>query len=126
MKIFENSSNIARIDAKLCQNAFRTISDVSFFDAGKDFPVKFSDRKFHFSLILRGFGGATAERTPKSAALSNFALDSLILKSVRPKNRGFDRKSQTSEKISPDYEGLLPWGNYFHSLICCIAWFLIF
>ena len=35
MKIFRNSSNMARITAKLCQNAFRTIPEISFF--GVDF-----------------------------------------------------------------------------------------
>ena len=32
-KIFRNSSNMARIGTKLCQHAFQTIPDISFFDA---------------------------------------------------------------------------------------------
>ena len=43
-----NSSNMARIGVKLCQNAFRTISDVSFFDAEQKFLAKFSYEKFRF------------------------------------------------------------------------------
>ena len=35
VKIFRNSSNMAPIGAKLCQNAFQTIPDLSFFDAEK-------------------------------------------------------------------------------------------
>ena len=39
---FRCSSNMARIGAKLCQNAFQRIPDVSFFDAQKkDFRRKF-------------------------------------------------------------------------------------
>ena len=73
---------------KLYQNAFQTISDVSFFDAEK-ISAKISDRKFCFSPIWRGFGRATAERMSKSACSSNFALDRLIERPVRPKILGF-------------------------------------
>ena len=76
---------MARIGAKLCQNAFQTIPNVSFFDAEKFFSAKISDQKFWFSLIWRGFGRATAERMSKSACSSNFALDRLIERPVRPK-----------------------------------------
>ncbi len=46
--------------AKLCQTAFQMIPDVSFFDAGKLCSTNISDRKFQFSLMWRGFGGAFA------------------------------------------------------------------
>ena len=75
---------MAWIATKLCQNAFRTISDVSFFDAEQKKSSKMFDRNFHFSSIWRGFRRSTAERTSKSASPSNFALDRLILRSVRP------------------------------------------
>ena len=48
-------SNKAPIGTKLCQNAFQTIPDVSFFDAGKFFSATFSDGNFGFLLIWRGF-----------------------------------------------------------------------
>ena len=83
-KIFRNSSNMGRIGTKLCQNAFQTIPDVLFFDAKKIFPAKFSDEKFRFWQIWRGFWRATAKRTSKSSSTSNFAQDRLILRSVRP------------------------------------------
>ena len=82
-------SNLAWIGAKLCQNAFQTIPNVSFFDAGIFFSANFLDRKFRFSSIWRGFRESTAERTSKSDSSSNFALDGLIQRSVRPKNLGF-------------------------------------
>ena len=78
------SSNMARIGTKLSQNAFQTIPDVSFFDAEKNFLTKISDRNFRFLLIWPGFWRATAKRTSKSASGSIFALDRLILRSVRP------------------------------------------
>ena len=80
---------MARISAKLCQNAFQTILEVSFFDAGKKISAKILDRNLCFSPIWRGFGRATAERTSKSDCWSNFALDRLIERHVRPKNLGF-------------------------------------
>ena len=48
------------------------------------------DRKIRFLPIWRDFWGATAERMSKSSSSSNFALDWLIERSVRPKNLGFD------------------------------------
>ena len=80
---------MARIATKLCQNSFETISDISFFDAEKKKSAKFSDRKFCSSPIWRGFGRATAERMSKSACSSNFALDRLIERPVRPEILGF-------------------------------------
>ena len=85
----EKSSNMARIGAKLCQNAFRTIPNISFFDAEKKIPAKILDRKIRFSTIWCGFGRATAERTSKSASSSNFALERLIERLVRPKSLRF-------------------------------------
>ena len=76
-------SNGARTDAKLCQNAFQTIPNVSFFDAKKICLTNFSDRKICFLPIWCGFRGSTAERTSKSASASNFALDRLILSCLR-------------------------------------------
>ena len=113
MICFRNSSNMARIGAKLCQNAFRTILHVSSFDAEKKKSAKFSDHNFRFSLIWRGFGRSTAERTSKSASTSNFALDRLILRSVRPKNPEFGSnlgspKIFTRLKVSVSLEELFP------------------
>ena len=68
-------SNLARIGAKICENAFRTIPNILFFDAEKKFFAKFLDRKFFASLILQGFGRRTTKRTSPSARASNFALD---------------------------------------------------
>ena len=45
--------------------------------------------KFSFSSVWRGFWRATTEWTSKSTSLTNFALNGLILRSVRPKNLGF-------------------------------------
>ena len=78
-------SNLARIGAKICENAFRTISEILFFDPEKIAFEKFSHRNNYFSQILRGFGRRTAKRTAPSARASNFVLDTLILRSVRPK-----------------------------------------
>ena len=59
------------------------------FRRQKKRSAKISDRKFCFSPIWRGFGRATAERMSKSACSSNFALDRLIERPVRPKILGF-------------------------------------
>ena len=45
------------------------------------------DRKFCFSQFLQGFGGARGKTTTKSVSESNFASDTPILRSVRPKIR---------------------------------------
>ena len=91
VKIFRNSLNMARIGAKLCQNAFQTIPDISLFDAQNFRSAKFSDIFLCVSQILVGFGGRRVKRTSKSNASSNFALDLLIQRSVRPENLGFGR-----------------------------------
>ena len=75
---------MARIGAKLGQNSFQTIPDISFFDAPNKFPAKNLDHQIRFSLFLRGFGAARGKRTSKSASASNFAPDAPILRSVRP------------------------------------------
>ena len=112
-KFFRNCSNMARIGAKLCQNAFRTILNVWSFHAKQFFSAKFSDQNFRFSLIWRGFGRSTAERTSKSASTSNFALDRLILRSVRPKNPEFGSNLGSPKifnrlKVSVSLEELFP------------------
>ena len=61
--------------------------------------TKILDRKFRFLPIWRDFGGATAERTSKSAGPSNFALDRLIERSVRPKNLGFSENLGSSQNF---------------------------
>ena len=101
VKFFRNSSNMARIGTKLCQNAFRTILNVWSFHAENFFSAKFSDQNFRFSLIWRGFGRSTAERTSKSASTSNFALDRLILRSVRPKNPEFGSNLGSPKNFHP-------------------------
>ena len=90
---------MARIATKLCQNAFQTILDVSFFDAEKKFSAKISDQNFCFLLSWRDFGGATAEWTSKSACPSNFALDRLIERSVRPKTLGFGENLESPKNF---------------------------
>ena len=92
---------MAAFGLKLWENAFQTIPDISFFDAKKIFSAKFSDQKFRFSLIWRGFGRSTAERTSKSASTSNFALDRLILRSVRPKNLEFGSNLGSPKNFHP-------------------------
>ena len=49
MKIFGNVSNMARIGTKLRQNAFQTISDVSFFDAENIFGENFGSEILFFA-----------------------------------------------------------------------------
>ena len=55
------------------------------FSTSEFFFRNFSISKFRFPSIGRGFWGATAKRTSKSDSSSNFALDRLFLRSVRPK-----------------------------------------
>ena len=110
---------MARIGAKLCQNAFRTILNVSSFDAEKKQITEIFGSQFRFSLIWRGFGPSTFERTSKSASTSNFALDRLILRSVRPKNPEFGSnlgspKIFTRLKVSVSLEELFPQPQIAH------------
>ena len=109
-KNFRNFSNMARIRAKLCQNAFRTFPDVSFFDAEKKISAEMSDQKFRFLLIWHGHWGAMTKRTSKSASSSNFALDRLIQRSVRPKNLGFGEIFGSPKIITPVAGGRSPRG----------------
>ena len=85
VKCFCNSLNVARIGAKLCQNA---ISDDTFRFRHKNKSTKTWDRNACFSTIWPGFWLAMS-RTSKSASSSNFALDRLIQRSVHPKNLEF-------------------------------------
>ena len=48
-------SNKPPIGTKLCQNAFRTIPNVSIFDAEKKKSAKFSDQQKKFFAIFVGF-----------------------------------------------------------------------
>ena len=82
---------MARIGAKLWENAFQTIPVVQFFDVGKKKRRFFFDRKFSFWSIWPSFGGARAKRTSKSSSASNFAPDTPILRSVPPKMMIFQR-----------------------------------
>ena len=68
---------------------FRRFRTFRFSTPKKFFRRKFRIGKFCFSPIWRGFGRATAERMSKSACSSNFALDRLIERPVRPKILGF-------------------------------------
>ena len=61
--------------------------------------TKILDRKFRFLPIWRDFGGATAERMSKSACPSNFALDRLIERSVRPKTLRFDENLESPKNF---------------------------
>ena len=104
-------SNLARIGAKICQNAFRTIPEISFFDAEKFFFAKFSDRKNYFSQILRGFGRRTAKWTSPSARASNFALDALILRSVWPKFHSIRSRTVHQHMSSVGTRTCLDWNT---------------
>ena len=53
----DSRSNMARIDAKLCQNEFQTISDVSFFDTPAKDGEAFGSNIL-FSANLAWFGGS--------------------------------------------------------------------
>ena len=98
-KFVRNSSNMARIGTKLCQNAFRTIPDISFFDVEKQISVKILDENFRFSTFWRGFWRATAKWASKSASSSNVALDRLTERSVRPKNLEFGENLGSSKNF---------------------------
>ena len=88
----------ARNFAKTRFGRFRTFD---FSMPKNKFSAKISDQNFGFSLILRGFGRSTAERTSKSASTSNFALDRLILRSVRPKNLEFGSNLGSPKNFHP-------------------------
>ena len=93
---------MAPIDTTLWDNAFQTIPDVSFFDAGKFCLEKILDQNFRFSPFCRGFRGSAAERMSKSACSSKFALDGLLESSVRPKNLGFGKFAVRTSFFSMD------------------------
>ena len=96
---FRNSSNMARISAKLCQNAFQTIPKFCV-SMPKKKSSKISDQKCCCSLTWRGFWRATAEWTSKSTSLSKFALDRLVQRSARPTKSWIRWNSRISEKFA--------------------------
>ena len=101
MKIF---SQLLKHGSDRRETLPKRVSDDSehlVFSRRKIFSAKFSDQKFRFSLIWRGFGRSTAERTSKSASTSNFALDRLILRSVRPKNPEFGSNLGSPKNFHP-------------------------
>ena len=54
---------------------------------------EFSNRKISFSRFWHGFRGARAKRTSKSDSASNFAPDTIFLRSVAPKIMKISRLS---------------------------------
>ena len=107
---------MARIGTKLCQNAFRAISDVSFFDLKKFFSAKNLNQKFCFSQFSRGFGGAGSKRTSKSTSASKFAPGTPVLTSVRPEivKKGSCTASASPIATSGDWFGPGPIGGGGH------------
>ena len=89
-KHFRQTSN-GHLHIKLGSDRYETlpkrVSDDSrrfIFRHRKIFVAEILDRKIRFLQIWRVFRGSTAKRTSKSSSASNFALDRLILRSVRP------------------------------------------
>ena len=78
-----NSANMAPIAAKLRQNAFQTICNFRFFDAGIFFSKKNSDFFFGFLLFSLDFGGSGEFWTSKSRSWRHFAADGRVLRPVR-------------------------------------------
>ena len=72
-------SNLARIGAKLCQNVFRTIPDVSAFDAEKLFSVNLSDEQKLFFADLVWILTSYDETDVKKVFLSIFFLRILVI-----------------------------------------------
>ena len=71
--------------AKLCQNAFQTIPVNSIF-GDKNFSSTICFRVGHrFSSFWASFGASTGKRTSPSTSPQFFALDAVIMRSVRPK-----------------------------------------
>ena len=64
-ELFRNCSNMALIGAKICQNAFQTIPNVSFFDATEKNPLNVWIEFFY----LRQFGVILEE--PRINGLQN-------------------------------------------------------
>ena len=81
-----NSANMARIAAKLRQNAFRKICNFRFFRDEKKFS-KFFSKIFQifsgFSQFSTDFGGARLFWTSKSSSWRHFAADGRVLRPVR-------------------------------------------
>ena len=77
---------MAPIGAKRCQNAFQTIPVVSIFGEKQNKSARFFGLENRFTPFWTNFGGSTDKRTSKSTSSQFFALDALIMRSVRPKN----------------------------------------
>ena len=98
MKLLEHGSDRREtLPKRVSDNSRRFVFRRRKFFFGENF-----DRKTRFSLIWRGFGGSTAERTSKSASASNFAPGRLIQRSVHLKNLGFDPILRFSKNFHPD------------------------
>ena len=83
MSVYPSKSRL--FATKIWENAFQTIPDVSFFDAEKKIGENFRSKKNSFSCFWLGFNGFRLTWTSPSASSSNFALDTLLISSVRPK-----------------------------------------
>ena len=75
-------SNMAPIGLKLWENAFQTIYNFRFVDAGKKKLLNFSDSETRFSSFSIDFGGARRLLTSKSDSLTNFASGTQIFRFV--------------------------------------------
>ena len=76
---------MAPISAKLGQNAFQTIPVKSIFGRKKKKLTKNFGVGQYFLPLWINFGGRTGKRTSKLSSSQFFALDALIIRSVRPK-----------------------------------------
>ena len=102
---------MARNCAKLRQNAFRTIPDISFFDAEILIRRTFWIENFVFRRFGAVFENLRPNGTSKPASSSNFALDGLFQRSVRPKNLGFGIFVVRAIFFSPAWWKPKPKGN---------------
>ena len=112
---------MAPIGLKLCQNAFQTIPDVSFFDVKKFFFQNFLsdfffDLFFSFSPFSTDFGGARLFWTSKSSSWRHFAADGWVLRPIR----GLEAVARSSDPRT----GLRARPSYARFLIFLEAWFL--
>ena len=76
--------NMAPIGAKLCQNAFQTIPNISFSDVEKICSSNFFVHKTRFRLVSSSFGVATIFWTPLVDSPRKLTPKVLIFKSLRP------------------------------------------
>lgn len=119
VNLFRSSSNMIRIGAKLCQNAFWAIPDVSSFDAEETcFGANFGS-EMSFWLIRCGCRGAVAEQT--SNQLLHRILLQIHLSRGLHVQRILDltnsRNSRSPKQFAPAEKVPLLWGNYFHGTI---------